>query len=219
MIAIKRYKKGIETRNNIINASKSLFYLQGLNSTTVQKIADLASVNLGLLSYYFKTKNNIINMIFEEFFDRIHATVNAQLGNEKDIILTHMVKERIIYDIIFKDSNNFRFFKEVLDKSIVLKQFEERTYSNYCKINVENNYYVDNNFIKCYSSLECGGRVNLLRNYVDETLQVNYDDLIKILISCTPRLFGVDNNTISKYIDSSLEIQNEIDYKKVKMLI
>jgi AcrR family transcriptional regulator len=219
VIIIKRYKKGIETRNNIINASKSLFYLQGLNATTVQKVADLASVNLGLLSYYFKTKNNIINIIFEDFFDKVYEIVDLQAENANDVILIHMVKERIIYDILFKDSNNFRFFKEVIDKNIVLKLFEERTYNNYCKINLENNYNVGDNLIKCYSSLECGGRLNLLKNYVEDTLQVEYDDLIKILICCTPRLFGVDNKTITEYIDSSLKIQNEIDYKKVKLLI
>jgi AcrR family transcriptional regulator len=219
VIIIKRYKKGIETRNNIINASKSLFYLQGLNSTTVQKIADLASVNLGLLSYYFKTKNNIIKIIFTDFFEKIYASVDNQVSNDKSVILIHMVKERVIYDIIFKDSNNFRFFKEVLDKSIVLKLFEERTYNNYTRINNERGFEVDDNLIKCYSSLECGGRLNLLKNYVDETLQVEYDDLINILVSCTPRLFGVDYSTITKYLESSLEIQNSIDYKKIKMLI
>lgn len=219
MVIIKRYKKGIATRNNIINASKSLFYLKGLNATTVQKIADLASVNLGLLSYYFKTKNNIINIIFTEFFEKTYALVDNQVNDDKGILLIHMVKDRIIYDIIFKDPNNLRFFKEVIDKSIVLKFFEEKTYNNYTKINSKNGFKINDNLINCYSSLECGGRLNLLKKYVDGTLQVEYENLINILVSCTPKLFGMDNNTISEYLALSLEIQNNIDYNKVKMLI
>lgn len=219
MIPIKRYKKGIETQNNIINASKSLFYLQGLNSTTVQKIADLASVNLGLLSYYFKTKNNIINTIFDEFFNKTYSMVESKLGKDIDAILIQMVNERVIYDIIFNDTNNFRFFKETIDKHIVLKLFEEITYINYNRINIENAFSINENLLKCYSVIECGGRLNLLKNYSNGILNVEYKDLINILASCTPRLLGVDNEVISEYIVKSKKLQDSIDYSKIKMLI
>jgi len=66
-----RYKKGLKTKNKIVQASKSLFYFNSYRKTTVQGIADLADVNLGLISYYFKSKDNIAKSIFIGFLKEI----------------------------------------------------------------------------------------------------------------------------------------------------
>ena len=216
---IKRYKKGIETRNNIINASKSLFYLQGFDHTTVQKIADLASVNLGLLSYYFKTKNNIIKIIFTEFYESIDSIVCDVCDKEEHLILFFMAKERIAYDIIFKDPNNLRFFKETIHKNVVVKIMEEYTLNNYLTINKETGKNIDERFVKCYAVLENGGAVNIIKKFFANEIQIDYENLADILIGCTPRLFSVEGNIIEDYILKSKELQKKVDYSKVKLLI
>ncbi|PKM70742.1 MAG: hypothetical protein CVU93_00520 [Firmicutes bacterium HGW-Firmicutes-18] len=219
VIFIKRYKKGIETRNNIINASKSLFYLQGFNNTTVQKIADLASVNLGLLSYYFKTKNNIIKIIFTDFFENLDNIVCDVCNKEEDLILFYMAKERIAYDIIFNNPNNLRFFKETINEKVVIKIMEEYSLNNFININKKNGYNIDINLIKCYSALENGGSVNIIKKYFSGDLTISYDDMVNVLIGCTPRLFGIDNDSIYKYVLRTKSLQKDIDSSRVKLLI
>jgi hypothetical protein len=216
---IKRYKKGIETRNNIINASKSLFYLQGYKNTTVQKIADLASVNLGLLSYYFKTKNNIIKIIFTDFLDNIDNLISNCNVSDENLIVFYMVKERIAYNIIFKNQNNLRFYKEIINNNIVMKIMEEYTLSNFIKINEVKNLKIDINHIKCYSALEVGGSYNILKKYFLGSIEISYDDMVNILIGCTPRLFGMDNDSIRSFIIESKKISESINYSSIKFLI
>ncbi|KUK73147.1 MAG: Transcriptional regulator [Clostridiales bacterium 38_11] len=219
MVLIKRYKKGIETRNNIINASKSLFYLQGYNNTTVQKIADLASVNLGLLSYYFKTKNNIIKIIFADFFENLDNIVCDVCNKEEDLILFYMIKERVAYDIIFNNPNNLRFFKETINELVVVKIMEDYSLNNFIAINKKNGYNIDINLVKCYSLLENGGSVNIIKKYFSDELIISYEDMVNVLIGCTPRLFGIDNDAINKYVLRTKSLQKDINTSRVKLLI
>jgi len=219
VVLIKRYKKGIETRNNIINASKSLFYLQGYNNTTVQKIADLASVNLGLLSYYFKTKNNIIKIIFADFFDNLDNIVCDVCNKEEDLILFYMIKERVAYDIIFNNPNNLRFFKETINELVVVKIMEDYSLNNFIAINKKNGYNIDINLVKCYSLLENGGSVNIIKKYFSDELIISYEDMVNVLIGCTPRLFGIDNDAINKYVLRTKSLQKDINTSRVKLLI
>ncbi|HBH12072.1 MAG TPA: hypothetical protein DDX29_02965 [Clostridiales bacterium] len=219
VVLIKRYKKGIETRNNIINASKSLFYLQGYNNTTVQKIADLASVNLGLLSYYFKTKNNIIKIIFADFFENLDNIVCDVCNKEEDLILFYMIKERVAYDIIFNNPNNLRFFKETINELVVVKIMEDYSLNNFIAINKKNGYNIDINLVKCYSLLENGGSVNIIKKYFSDELIISYEDMVNVLIGCTPRLFGIDNDAINKYVLRTKSLQKDINTSRVKLLI
>jgi len=96
-----RYKKGLKTKNKIIQASKSLFYFNGYRKTTVQSIADLADVNLGLISYYFKSKDNIAKSIFIRFLKEIEQEVRTlDYSKNKDLMSIYMAKERIFFEII-----------------------------------------------------------------------------------------------------------------------
>jgi hypothetical protein len=196
-----------------------LFYLQGYKNTTVQKIADLASVNLGLLSYYFKTKNNIIKIIFTDFLDNIDNLISNCNVSDENLIVFYMVKERIAYNIIFKNQNNLRFYKEIINNNIVMKIMEEYTLSNFIKINEVKNLKIDINHIKCYSALEVGGSYNILKKYFLGSIEISYDDMVNILIGCTPRLFGMDNDSIRSFIIESKKISESINYSSIKFLI
>ncbi|RHO61115.1 TetR/AcrR family transcriptional regulator [Eubacterium sp. AM05-23] len=53
------YKNGLDTKKQIINAAKKLFYEKGYEETTVSEICRLTGINQGSVYYHFKTKKNI----------------------------------------------------------------------------------------------------------------------------------------------------------------
>lgn len=57
-------KKGNETKDHILTTCRELFYEHGYNATTTRMIAKSAGINLGLLNYYFKGKNEIGSIIY-----------------------------------------------------------------------------------------------------------------------------------------------------------
>jgi len=217
-----RYKKGLKTKNKIIQASKSLFYFNGYRKTTVQGIADLADVNLGLISYYFKSKDNIAKSIFIGFLKEIEKEVRKTYpdkNNNKDIMPLYMAKERIFFEIILKNDNYQRFYREIINSNMIFTLMEDYVEKNYTSINNKVDKINDKSLITAYSALETGGRYNILRKYFKKTIDLDIDMVIDILIGCTPRLFGFSNEDVSKFIKESRDYSEGIDKRNLKLLI
>lgn len=69
-----QYNKGLETKNRIIRTARELFYERGYLDTSTREISEKAGTNLGLLNYYFKGKNEIGMIIYNDIrdsFDRL----------------------------------------------------------------------------------------------------------------------------------------------------
>jgi TetR/AcrR family transcriptional regulator, transcriptional repressor for nem operon len=62
-------------RERLIAAAADLLYRQGVETTTLADIAQLAEVPLGNVYYYFKTKDDIIDAVVESHMDTIRATL------------------------------------------------------------------------------------------------------------------------------------------------
>lgn len=59
-------KKEDVTYELIINTAKNLFFKQGKFNATTQEIADAAGVNRTLINYYFRSRNALFDLVFEE---------------------------------------------------------------------------------------------------------------------------------------------------------
>lgn len=62
--------KDVETEVIIRRAAKKLFFEEGKFNATTQEIADAAGVNRTLINYYFRSRDNLFNLIFEEAVKR-----------------------------------------------------------------------------------------------------------------------------------------------------
>ncbi|QYJ69264.1 TetR/AcrR family transcriptional regulator [Flavobacterium litorale] len=59
-------KKDIDTEQLIKNTAKRMFFGEGLYNATTQEIADKAGVNRTLINYYFRSRDNLFQIIFDE---------------------------------------------------------------------------------------------------------------------------------------------------------
>lgn len=59
-------KKEDVTYELIINTAKNLFFKEGKFNATTQEIADAAGVNRTLINYYFRSRNALFDLVFEE---------------------------------------------------------------------------------------------------------------------------------------------------------
>ena len=55
-----------QTENIIKETAKKLFFNEGKFNATTQEIADAAGVNRTLINYYFRSRNNLFKIVFEE---------------------------------------------------------------------------------------------------------------------------------------------------------
>jgi AcrR family transcriptional regulator len=75
--------KEINVEKRIIDAARSLFYKNGYYGTKMRDIANKAEVNLALLHYYFRKKEAIFMIVFDEafsvLFNKIHKALTADV--------------------------------------------------------------------------------------------------------------------------------------------
>jgi AcrR family transcriptional regulator len=62
-------------RDRLIDAATELVYRQGIEATTLADIAGAATVPLGNVYYYFKTKDEIIDAVVQSHLDIIRTTL------------------------------------------------------------------------------------------------------------------------------------------------
>lgn len=63
---MSKQEKKDQTQELIKQTAKNLFFVQGKFDATTQEIADEAGVNRTLINYYFRSRDNLIQIIFDE---------------------------------------------------------------------------------------------------------------------------------------------------------
>ena len=63
---ISNQSKKDHTQELIKETTKNLFFVQGRFAATTQEIADEAGVNRTLINYYFRSRDNLVQIVFDE---------------------------------------------------------------------------------------------------------------------------------------------------------
>lgn len=79
----------------IIDAAQKLFADAGFEGTSVRDIAHEAGVNVAMISYYFGSKEKLMEAVFEQKANHTRIKIENLLQNEQ---LTHLEKVSILID-------------------------------------------------------------------------------------------------------------------------
>lgn len=93
----------ISTEEKIKEAAKKVFLEKGYDGTTTRDIAQEAGLNIALMNYYFRSKEKLFKLVYEDlldiFFNGILQIINKEIGLKEKIV------EMIDHDFtIFKES-------------------------------------------------------------------------------------------------------------------
>jgi AcrR family transcriptional regulator len=97
----------VDKRAHILSVAEQLFAENGFDGTSVRDIAQLANVNLAMISYYFGSKEKLLEALIE---DRAGYTLGILEELSKNQALTPWEKiDRQVEFYVEKILNNFRF--------------------------------------------------------------------------------------------------------------
>ena len=116
------------SREKIYATAKEVFYAEGYIKGTIKKIAERAQVPQGLVTYYFKTKDQLVSMILKDFYRSIQNRVDSYSElNITNSLYRQIVVSHIYYEILLSNENNCVFFKELRQKSIQIMKCSEKS--------------------------------------------------------------------------------------------
>ncbi len=103
----------------IINAAEKLFAISGFDGTSVRDIAQEAGVNLAMISYYFGSKEKLMEAVFEHRTNKIRIKVENLLQNDS---MTALEKVNILIDdYVDKFITQQEFHKIMMREQLVEK--------------------------------------------------------------------------------------------------
>jgi AcrR family transcriptional regulator len=104
---------GQRTRERILASALDVFAVDGFDGATTRAIAARAGVNLGLIKYYFDTKEKLwraaVDRIFGALFEHLDAAVPVRLDRREDL-------ERLIRAVVHFAAENPAFIRLMNDE-------------------------------------------------------------------------------------------------------
>lgn len=111
------FKHGNITRAKLLETARELFIAKGVDRVGVREIAAKAGVNLSLMNYYFQSKENLLDQIFEASIKEIASKQREILNSNKSLEIK--IKEYIFnyIDFLCKDPLLVSFVLSILHRS------------------------------------------------------------------------------------------------------
>jgi AcrR family transcriptional regulator len=104
----------VETQQKIVQAAHEVFIEKGLQGARMQEIADRAGINKALLHYYFRSKEQLFDAVFQEIIGKVMPTFTQKIGPESNILdlITSFIG---FYNDFFRKNPQFPqfFFHEI----------------------------------------------------------------------------------------------------------
>ena len=111
-----------DKKKHILESAEKLFSVKGFEASTVRDIADEAGVNLAMISYYFGSKEKMMESLFHERMINTKLKVQQLLNNEH--IAPFGKVEIMLDDYIKKVIENQSFYRILLCEQVMKKNPE-----------------------------------------------------------------------------------------------
>lgn len=108
-----------EKQIQILTTAERLFSSKGYDGTSVRDIADEAGVNIAMISYYFGSKEKLMEALFERRSSDINLQVESLLQNDELTPLQKM--ESLVDAYIEKVMQKQPFFKIMMCEQVINK--------------------------------------------------------------------------------------------------
>lgn len=115
---MSNYENGIETKKRILAACRKLFYQKGYDQTTFKDICAEAQVNQSSIHYHFKTKENLLTLIYEETIEKNNREASRYLSPDMPSLTRFCLSTMLYYYKLLKDP---LFFRLNLDAALYLE--------------------------------------------------------------------------------------------------
>lgn len=94
--------KNNPTKQKVVDAASFLFFQKGFHGTSVRDIAERASVNVSLISYYFNSKQGLLEYAVTNYFEMYLQLLEKELEESDDLNDIKKLKKMIHTIITYK---------------------------------------------------------------------------------------------------------------------
>jgi len=117
---ISKRKKGIITKNQILETAAQLFACKGYDNVSIREIAKGVGVKESSIYNHFKSKLDILEVLLKEF--SVRAPYSRPTYEQLEKMMTVMSLQEILKNIMFSVGRNI---DEILENTVIIIQCEK----------------------------------------------------------------------------------------------
>lgn len=196
--------------SKILHAAQQLFLEKGFQATTTRDIASKAGVTLGLIPYYYKTKEALAHKVAYDMMDHFyhqfdHERLSLLCAAERMYLLNLLIYKKMFTDttfgtFLFELAATTETTDEPTEVFITLSQQVIQDYR--LQVTAEEN--------ELYLCAMMGARKMLLKKYWRREIQLTYDHLTDLIISNYLYNLGLSDEEIAQIISTGQNFMRDV---------
>ncbi|WP_411681088.1 TetR/AcrR family transcriptional regulator [Clostridium thailandense] len=191
----------MNTKDRILQTAYDLFLKNGYKNTTTRSIAEVANVNLGLIPYYFRTKENLCIEVYRIMMQRLLNKIDYnEIEFDNTIEQYYFSYLMLQYHILSQESTK-RYYFEFLEEASLLSNPSPNTEYYIFKIQQEFNLSVDPTILNLYFRMFIGGERALMAKKRRGELPVSYFTINALLVRAILTQLGISAQIIDQAIE------------------
>lgn len=214
-----RYKKGLNTCNDIVQTSKRLFYERGYSQTTIQEICNECDITLGNFTYYFKTKQDLLRRIYKDFVSSITDFIDNDINEDLSYLEKFVITSFIYYYNILEDEVSLNFHYKVLKDNSLCEFLSKNLLDDlYAPFASELNLCLNRKELEILYFADFGIRRELTIKHIEDNLFNSSLEFCTNLCKMTARVFNIKDDIILKYLAKDKTLLENLDISKINLL-
>ena len=209
------------SREKIYATAKEVFYTEGYIKGTIKKIAERAQVPQGLVTYYFKTKEDLIKAVYSELHLQTYAFVeNHTQSQGVNSIEKNAYTAFLYYSAVFKDEATTRFHADTLRRESIQTFLGQNFRHVYRQFINDCGYTLSDAELYTLSLADLGMRREIVLDFIENPKPGHtVRGLITHLYLYRSRLFKIDEEQMQTYLLRGEEFEQKYDHSKIKLLV
>ena len=216
---IVNYKKGVESRRNILHSAKKKLYEHGYKKTTIDAIAKDAQVPASLVAYYFK-KDELLTAVHEDYVQSILDAITEQVGSQLDNNLQkHLLLTQIHNMGIYSDEKNLNVFQYMVNHGITSQKVQRIVDSYLLKLIDDFELNLSEDEFERMIVAQYGANRELIRVYLKEYDPLPAKRLLYFAATIALRLAQLNHQVINANIEKTDELLEKMDISGIRFLV
>lgn len=208
-------KNNIKSKDKIIEAAKKLFLTQGYAKTTTREIAKEADENLGLIVYYFKTKDKLALQIYQTLLDELYENMNYEHIEYKNSIEELFLSATYAQKELMENDALLKFFWELMLSDIVPTDAHKYTVSLVEKIIDEFELDVSKDDSYKYSVIAKGAEKVLTQKKLKNEMSITFMEINTLTLTTAMLHLGLSMNVIDGALEACMK---RLDQRTIETL-
>lgn len=191
----------------ILETAKTMFLEKGYKKTTVRDIASQAGVTQGLITYHFKSKENLARCVYIELIQQIFNQAATQLSTEDGMSSAEKIYISYIigWNKLEEDIPAARFTYDLITETDIVDRISGALQEMIRSLIIEELLQVTEKDLALSIALLLGGQKMLVKLHYEHPERVTCQDIADALCSNLFYNLGLSDRRIAQVVQNGLD--------------